>query len=220
MIQTFLAYIPPAFFALVLAHFVALISPGADFFLIVGQAIRNGFKGSVWICFRIAFANAFYIILAIFGWYIIKSYPLLFTITECIRAAYLLLIGYQLAKSKNQAILFSADQNKSSRLSLPRQFITGFLSGVLNPKNLIFYMSLMTSILGNQVTLIQQTISGIWLFFAVLLWDLLVAYMIGHPKVTNRLDSKIYLIERSSGGILILIALGVLYHLLLTFLNS
>ncbi len=220
MSHTLSVYFPAGFFALILAHFVALISPGADFFLIVGNAVRSGFKGSAGICFGIAFANALYIILAIVGWAVIKDYPVLFTLTECLGACYLLYIGWQLLKSKNQGDLLQAAQSHSC-LSLPGQLLTGFLSGMLNPKNLIFYMSLMTSILGDQVTLTQQTVCGLWLFCAVLLWDLLIAYMIGHPQVTNRLNNKIYLIERTAGGILILIASGIVYHLTVTtFLNS
>lgn len=33
---------PPAFPALALAHFMALLSPGPDFFLLVGYAVETG----------------------------------------------------------------------------------------------------------------------------------------------------------------------------------
>ena len=41
---------PPAFPALALAHFVALLSPGPDFFLLVGYAVRYRLRGSVGLC--------------------------------------------------------------------------------------------------------------------------------------------------------------------------
>lgn len=37
---------PSAFLALALAHFVALLSPGPDFFLLVGYAARYRLRGS------------------------------------------------------------------------------------------------------------------------------------------------------------------------------
>ena len=210
MLQTILAYLPPTFFALVLAHFVALISPGADFFLIVGQAVRNGFKGSVWICVGIAVANGVYIILTIIGWSAIKHFPLLFIVIECLGVLYLCWIGYLLIKSslQQQTQLTEGGEVRNS-LSASRQFAGGFLSGILNPKNFIFYISLMTSILGSDVTIGQQIVCGVWMFMAVLLWDMMVAYAVGHPRVTQRFTDKIWLIERGSGVILIIIALGI-----------
>lgn len=59
---------PSAFPALALSHFVALLSPGPDFFLLVGYAIRYRLRGSVGLCLGIAAGNGLYIILAIIGW--------------------------------------------------------------------------------------------------------------------------------------------------------
>ncbi len=123
---------------------------------------------------------------------------------------YLCWIGSLLIKSslQQQTQLIENSQVRKA-LSASRQFVAGFLSGILNPKNFIFYISLMTSILGSDVTLGQQIVCGIWMFMAVLLWDMMVAYAVGHPKVTQRFTDKIWLIERGSGIILIIIALGI-----------
>ena len=43
---------PSAFPALALAHFVALLSPGPDFFLLVGYAARYRMRGSAGLCVR------------------------------------------------------------------------------------------------------------------------------------------------------------------------
>lgn len=212
-------YFPPTFLALALAHFVALISPGADFFLIVGQSIRHGFKNSIWICVGIALANGVYIVLTILGWSAIRNYPSLFLGIEISGAVYLLWIGSLFIRSSKRSIAVTDKRHQSKKsLSLFKQLVMGFLSGILNPKNFIFYVSLMTSILGNQVTLVQQMTCGLWMFFAVLLWDILIAYAIAHPKFTHCLMNKIYLIERSAGVILILISAGIIYRVLSNFL--
>ncbi|MHA3944214.1 LysE family transporter, partial [Salmonella enterica subsp. enterica serovar Infantis] len=72
---------PPAFPALALAHFMALLSPGPDFFLLVGYAVR-------------------YILLVVIGSGLLRQTPLLFTIIELLGAAYLLWVGRQLLKSR------------------------------------------------------------------------------------------------------------------------
>ena len=69
----FTSFFPPAFPALALSHFVALLSPGPDFFLLMGYAIRYRLRGSAGLCVGIATGNGLYIVLAIIGktgkWY-------------------------------------------------------------------------------------------------------------------------------------------------------
>ena len=60
-------FFPSAFLALALAHFVALLSPGPDFFLLVGYAARYRLRGSAGLCVGIAAGNALYIVLVIIG---------------------------------------------------------------------------------------------------------------------------------------------------------
>jgi threonine/homoserine/homoserine lactone efflux protein len=52
-------FIPAAFPLLALSHFVALVSPGPDFFLLAGYAIRYRLRGSAGIGPGIALGNAF-----------------------------------------------------------------------------------------------------------------------------------------------------------------
>jgi hypothetical protein len=40
----------------------------------------------------------------------------------------------------------------------------------------------MTSLLGPDVTLVQQAVSGVWMTSVVLLWDLLLVTMIALPR--------------------------------------
>ncbi|GLY60941.1 hypothetical protein Pcaca05_17980 [Pectobacterium carotovorum subsp. carotovorum] len=92
---------PTHFPALALAHFVALLSPGPDFFLLTAYAIRYRLRGSAGICLGIALGNGIYILLAAIGWAGIQHSPTLFTLIELAGAAYLLWIGYQLVKSRS-----------------------------------------------------------------------------------------------------------------------
>lgn len=91
---------PSAFPALALAHFVALLSPGPDFFLLVGYAVRYRMRGSAGLCVGIAIGNGLYILLAIIGWGILRQLPLLFTVIELLGALYLLWIGSLLIRSQ------------------------------------------------------------------------------------------------------------------------
>ena len=198
---------PSAFPALALAHFVALLSPGPDFFLLVGYAVRYRMRGSTGLCVGIAVGNGLYILLAIIGWGILRQLPLLFTIIELLGALYLLWIGSLLIRSRPQT-LTGADA-RSTCPGFGKQLLLGLGSSLLNPKNALFYLALMTALLGPSVTLLQQTMSGIWMTSVVLFWDLLIVMFIGLPQIQRRLTRGILWIERIAGGVLIVFGCAI-----------
>lgn len=198
---------PSAFPALALAHFVALLSPGPDFFLLVGYAVRYRMRGSTGLCVGIAIGNGLYILLAIIGWGILRQLPLLFTIIELLGAIYLLWIGSLLIRSRPQT-LTGADA-RSTYPGFGKQLLLGLGSSLLNPKNALFYLALMTALLGPSVTLLQQTMSGIWMTSVVLCWDLLLVMFIGLPQIQRRLTRGILWVERIAGGVLIIFGCAI-----------
>ena len=198
---------PSAFPALALAHFVALLSPGPDFFLLVGYAVRYRMRGSAGLCVGIAIGNGLYILLAIIGWGILRQLPLLFTVIELLGALYLLWIGSLLIRSRPQT-LTGADA-RSTCPGFGKQLLLGLGSSLLNPKNALFYLALMTALLGPSVTLLQQTMSGIWMTSVVLCWDLLIVMFIGLPQIQRRLTRGILWVERIAGGVLIIFGCAI-----------
>lgn len=192
---------PPAFPALALAHFMALLSPGPDFFLLVGYAIRYRLRGSVGLCFGIAAGNGLYILLVVVGAGLLRQMPLLFTFIELLGAGYLFWVGRQLLQSRAGPL--ARQHVTSARPSLTKQLLLGLGSSLLNPKNALFYLALMTALLGPDVTVVQQAICGIWMTSVVLLWDLLLIVLIALPQVQRRLGNLVWKIERAAGGILI-----------------
>lgn len=198
---------PSAFPALALAHFVALLSPGPDFFLLVGYAARYRMRGSAGLCVGIAFGNGLYILLAIIGWGILRQLPLLFTVIELLGALYLLWIGSLLVRSRPQTL--TGTDAESTCPGFGKQLLLGLGSSLLNPKNALFYLALMTALLGPSVTLLQQTMSGIWMTSIVLCWDLLIVMFIGLPQIQRRLSRGILWVERIAGGVLIIFGCAI-----------
>lgn len=198
---------PSAFPALALAHFVALLSPGPDFFLLVGYAVRYRMRGSAGLCVGIAIGNGLYILLAIIGWGILRQLPLLFTVIELLGALYLLWIGSLLIRSRPQTLTRADAQ--STCPAFGKQLLLGLGSSLLNPKNALFYLALMTALLGPSVTLLQQAVSGVWMSSVVLFWDLLIVMFIGLPQIQQRLTKGILWIERIAGGVLIVFGIAI-----------
>lgn len=203
---------PSAFPALALAHFVALLSPGPDFFLLIGFAIRYRLRGSAGLCVGIATGNALYIVLVIMGSSALRQFAPLFTAIELLGALYLLWIGVHLLRSRPQILAIPHTQQQCP--SWRKQCLLGLGSALLNPKNALFYLALMTALLGPEVTLLQQSVSGIWMVLVVLLWDLALVTLIGLPTVQQRLSRSICWIERSAGAVLIVFGVWILWKVL------
>ena len=194
---------PAAFPALALSHFVALLSPGPDFFLLVGYAVRYRIRGSIGLCLGIAAGNALYIVLAIVGWGLLRQAPLLFLLIELLGAGYLLWIGSLLIRSRPATL--AMESVRAARPGFGRQLLLGLGASLLNPKNALFYLALMTSLLGPTVTLLQQTV-----FF----WDLLLVSAIALPQIQRRLGAIVWRVERAAGAILMLFGLGIIWRFL------
>ena len=203
------ALIPAAFPALALAHFLALLSPGPDFFLILGHAVRHRLRGALFICLGIALGNALYICLAVSGWSVMRQIPALYRIMELAGAAYLAWLGFLLLRASRQSAIgaTSLATEAASPLSPAKQLLTGLGSALLNPKNAVFYLTLMTVILGPAATLPQQAFAGIWMTLLVFAWDAALAAAISLPGAQRALEKRIPLIEGLAGLTLAAIAL-------------
>lgn len=202
----FASFIPASFPALALAHFLALISPGPDFFLIIGHAARRRLRGSFFICAGIALGNAVYILLAVAGWSAAKEHPGLYSLLEVAGALYLFWLGCMLIRSGRRSAAFVIGDPPP--LPPAKQLGMGLSSALLNPKNAVFYLSLMTVIIGENATLPQQAFAGLWMTFLVFTWDTGIAALVSHPRAQRFLQNKIPHIELAAGGILVLFALG------------
>ena len=209
--------IPAAFPALALAHFLALLSPGPDFFLILGHAVRHRLRGALFICLGIALGNALYICLAVSGWSVMRQMPSLYRFVELAGASYLAWLGFLLLRESRNATSGegSLATGEVSPLSPASQLLTGLGSALLNPKNAIFYLTLMTVILGPTATLPQQTFAGIWMTLLVFAWDAALAAAISLPGAQRALEKRIPLIEGLAGltlgGIALWLALRPLF---------
>ena len=164
-------------------------------------------RGSAGLCVGIAFGNGLYILLAIIGWGILRQLPLLFTVIELLGALYLLWIGSLLVRSRPQTL--TGTDAQSTCPGFGKQILLGLGSSLLNPKNALFYLALMTALLGPSVTLLQQNMSGIWMTSIVLCWDLLIVMFIGLPQIQRRLSRGILWVERIAGGVLIIFGCAI-----------
>lgn len=203
---------PESFWPLALAHAFALLCPGPDFMLIVSHGMRHRLRGSAFICLGIAAGNAVYIALAIAGWMGLSAEQSLTRPLEIVGALYLAWLGVRIFQSAKPLAGVSGDGDIAP-LSPVKQFVMGLGSAVLNPKNMIFYLTIMTVLLEADTLLRQRIAAGVWMCGLVLLWDVFVAAVISRAAVQKMLWRWIPLIEKICGAFLILGAVSVIFSL-------
>lgn len=187
------------------AHFVALLSPGPDFFLVIQAALRMPLRYGFAICSGIAAANGVYLFLAVFGLEAIREQSWLVTFLRYSGSCYLIYIGILLLKAPPQLQAHRTTSSPLLRHHLGQQFLLGFLSGILNPKNMIFYLSLFTVMVSAETGLTTRCLYALWMASVVLFWDSLLVLLVQKTGFQSILDNKIFFLEKISGVMLILI---------------
>lgn len=208
------------FLIIAAAHFLALLSPGPDFFLIARTSLATGWRVASGACLGIALANGVFIVAAFAGTAALRPDSILFVVLQLAGCAYLLYLGVLFIRhAGNNELKVSARGSSTVPFHLftawRRAAGMGFLSGILNPKNALFYASLAALLTGSYAGAGWKIFYGVWMFSVVLLWDLLIAMLISNPAVLRRFARVLPWVERVSGGVLILLALGVIAALLL-----
>ncbi len=196
------------------AHFLALLSPGPDFFLVTRTAMSVGWRVATGACLGIALANGAFILAALAGLSALRPDSTLFVVIQVAGCSYLLYIGSLFIRHAGSSSLAAIDNSPRStaRMSWWQGLGMGFLSGILNPKNALFYVSLASMV--SCTSLGWKLFYGLWMFSVVLAWDVLVAVAIGNLRVRRRFSRSLPWLERVSGIVLIALALGVILHLL------
>jgi len=194
------------FLTVALAHFLALLSPGPDFVLVVKSAVRNDRPKAIGVAAGISTANALYIALCLAGvGALLASSVWVMISLKIIGGLFLLFLAIQALRAKRSAYAeLSVDNDKIQygKSSFIKEFITGFMSGILNPKNLLFYLSLFTVVLTSDVGLAFKIALGVWMTLVVFFWDTAIIFMLSTNKARSRFTKLAYYIDKITGVIL------------------
>lgn len=173
------------------AFFIAItaltITPGVDTLLIIRNTARGGWKdgvtSSAGICSGLFIhatisAVGIAVILLQTAW----AYQLL----KWAGAAYLIWLGWQSLRSaaKPTNNLFDQSTTQAAGSFRPvRSLKEGFLSNVLNPKTVIFYMAFLPQFIDPNGSALQQSLmlAGIH-FIIAMIWQCLIALMVNQAK--------------------------------------
>ncbi|GAB3165000.1 LysE family translocator [Myceligenerans halotolerans] len=198
------------FLAVAVAHFLALLIPGVDFFLIARTAMAGGWRNASGVCVGVAAANGLFIAAAFSGVSLVSD-QVIVDLAQTAGGMFLTFVGVVFLRAGADSEL--GDQPRVVRTTWARNLGLGLASGLLNPKNALFYVSLATAL--TSASPASLVLYGAWMFTLVLVWDLFVAVALGSERALAGLSRILPWLTRAAGGFLVLFGLGMILSLFL-----
>ncbi|MEQ1135392.1 LysE family translocator [Acinetobacter seifertii] len=188
------------FLVIAFTHFLALLSPGPDFFLILTSLLQKGRHYTYGIILGITLGNALILAACLFGFMLLGDLSSgLLTLFKWLGAAYLAYLSFlcfnaarvsDLSFSTEEYNLIDQANIKQNKI---KSLMLGVQSSLLNPKNIMFYSSLML-LIQYKFSLIQKLLMSTWMVGVVLVWNILLVGLLAQGRVLEK-------IKRSATGL-------------------
>lgn len=207
-------------------HFIALMSPGPDFALVVQNATRHGRQTGLYIALGLSVGILLHSLFSLTGVsYLVHQHPLLYSVLQLLGGSYLLYLGIGalrgvIATIKNP---LSDQPSKNSNLVISNKrqaFTKGFATNILNPKALVFFVSLMSSLVPVGMSVTGKGIALVILFGLSLLWFSSLAWMLSAQRLQTRLQQTGIYIDGLCGVVFTLVGSSILVQTFRSFLDN
>ncbi|SHG04166.1 LysE family translocator [Vibrio gazogenes] len=199
-------------------HWIALMSPGPDFALVIQNATRYGRTTGIYIALGLSFGILIHSILSLTGIsLIVHTHPVWFALIQIAGGSYLAWLGlstlsslYQRKKTRHQPETLSPaslwlDNRKQA-------FSKGFLTNLLNPKALVFFISLMSSLIPADFPASGKMLALVILWGLSFFWFAILAWLLSSPRLQNKLHAAAVYIDGLCGIIFSVLGLMIGYH--------
>lgn len=198
--------------AFIIITLMIIIVPGPDFFVVMKNSITSGKGNGAMAALGITSGHVVYSLLAVFGIiFILANMYYVFVTIKILDAIYLIYLGIRSIISARQCMNFSTSQMKAQRITYLSSYRQGFFSTILNPKALLYYISILPQFLStgeavtSQIAILTAIVTTV-----ILLWFIFCVYIFQYIKLlfTNRKIKAIF--DYTVGAILIVLSLNLL----------
>ncbi|MFD7617830.1 LysE family translocator [Streptomyces sp. NPDC059802] len=184
---------------------LAVISPGADFAMVVRNSYLYGRTTGLMAAAGVAAGVLVHVTYTMLGvGLLIASSTALFTAIKLVGAAYLVHIGVRTFFARGDVDVDLESKPQLTRLGALR---TGFLTNALNPKTTLFVVSTFTQVVGPETGVWQQAGYGLFMSAAHFGWFGLVALFFSNSRLRTSMLKWQKALNRGIGSVLV--GLGV-----------
>jgi RhtB (resistance to homoserine/threonine) family protein len=200
------------FAVITVVHLLAAASPGPDFAYVTRQSLTHGRRAGLLASAGIALGLGIHIVYSAAGLAAVIAHSSHWmTAIKIVGGAYLLYLGIKGLRSRKVAALAS-DARAAPALAVSpwRQVLGGFLCNALNPKAPIYFLALFTVVLSPDLPAPTLVAYGAWLMVLQWMWFTLVALLLAHRQVRDRMLGVRHWIDRAFGAAMVALGLRVL----------
>ncbi|MGL1044528.1 LysE family translocator [Vibrio vulnificus] len=199
-------------------HFIALMSPGPDVVLVVQNASRYGRQTGLLIALGLSVGILLHSLLSLTGVsYLVHQQPMLYALLQLLGGSYLLYLGigalHSVLRHWHQPSANPTTSQRQCALNNKRQaFLKGFATNILNPKALVFFVSLLSSLIPTSMSLSGKATAVMILFMLSFLWFASLAWALSGNRMQQYLHKASIYIDGICGVLFCLIGAGILYN--------
>jgi len=198
------------FAGLMLAFGIGAVSPGPDFAMVLRQAIAHGRRAAILTSAGIASALVVHGTYTILGIGLIVANSLLaFTILKFVGAAYLLFLGISALRAPAPKPPSDLDAPARQEMNDLKAWTIGFLTNLLNPKAVLFFLSLFTTLTSAATPLATKGFYVATMSVLLFAWFALVSFFFTTPAVRGAFYRMGQWFNRATGAALIFLAITV-----------
>jgi RhtB (resistance to homoserine/threonine) family protein len=196
------------FLGLMAVFALLIVAPGADFALVIRQCVVHGRRTALVTSLGIGISLLFHISYTILGiGLIVANSLLLFSLLKWAGAAYLIWLGIKSWREPAFRMEESEGAAGSTGLSAPKAFAMGFITNALNPKPVLFFLSLFSVLVSPHTPGIIKFTYGIGMAMALIAWFVTVSYFFTSRPVRDRFLAWGQVFNRVTG--VLFVGLGV-----------
>lgn len=140
-----------------LTTIVAMVTPGPDMLFVLGCGMRGGPRAGLLATAGVATSEAVHVAVAAIGLAaLFAAVPVAFTVVRVVGAIYLVYLGVQMIRHRNDP-----QPELPTGISGRRAYLTGLATNLLNPKMVTFTIAFLPQF-------INPSLGQVWLQFAIL----------------------------------------------------
>ncbi|MCF6326031.1 MAG: LysE family transporter [Devosiaceae bacterium] len=190
---------------------IGAISPGPDFAMVLRQSIAHGRSTAIVTSAGIASAILVHGTYTILGLGLIVAQSLImFTILKFAGAAYLIWLGIAALRAPAPKEATNFNEANGAGQTWLKAFSIGFLTNLLNPKAVLFFVALFSVLVSADTAIIWQGVYIISMALMLLIWFVLVSLFFTEPRIRAGFYRMGKWFNRVTGVALILLALRLL----------
>ncbi len=207
-------------FTLTTVHFIALLSPGPDFALVVQNSSRYGRQTGIYTALGLSIGILFHSFFSLTGVsYLIHQHPNAFNVMQMLGGAYLFYLGlgalrFVVTHWMKPFIGHTESFPQLGSMTRKQAFIRGFITNILNPKALVFFVSLMSSLIPASMSFTGKSIALLVLWGLSFVWFSILASVLSNVYFQKKINRVSLYIDGFCGLVFTSLGAGILYQTL------